>query len=97
MKRLIHNPTKTIGKLKLETETGPRYQVVSVMLKDGRRFDQVVTSEGCIIEVRGYAQVPFTCHEVASQTVTPELEFQNAVGKWKVQEPGCICLRRLSC
>ncbi|HXT75008.1 MAG TPA: hypothetical protein VN780_01850, partial [Candidatus Eisenbacteria bacterium] len=69
MKRLIHNPTKTIGKLKLETETGPRYQVVSVMLKDGRRFDQVVTSEGCIIEVRGYAEVPFACHEVASLTV----------------------------
>ena len=69
MTRLIHNPPETIGKLKLETETGPRYQVVSVMLKDGRRFDQVVTSEGCIIEVRGYAEVPFTCHEVASQTV----------------------------
>src|SRR6476660_6665181 len=52
-----------------QTETGPGYQVVSVMLKDGRRFDQVVTSEGCIIEVRGYAEVPFTCNEVATLTV----------------------------
>jgi len=69
MKRLVHIPPETIGELKLQTERGLGYQVVSVMLKDGRRFDQVVTSEGCIIEVRGYAEVPFTCHEVASQTV----------------------------
>jgi len=69
MKRLIHISPETVGELKLQTETGPGYQVVSVMLKDGRRFDQVVTSEGCIIEVRGYAEVPFTCHEVATLTV----------------------------
>ena len=69
MKRLIHIPPETIGELKLQKESGLGYQVVSVMLKDGRRFDQVVTSEGCIIEVRGHAEVPFTCHEVASLTV----------------------------
>ena len=69
MKRLVHIPPETIGELKLQTESGLGYQVVSVMLKDGRRFDQVVTSEGCIIEVRGYAEVPFTCREVASLTV----------------------------
>jgi len=27
------------------------YQVIAVELKDGRYFDQVVASEGCIIEV----------------------------------------------
>jgi hypothetical protein len=69
MKHLMHIPPETIGELKRQKENGPGYQVVSVMLKDGRRFDQVVTSEGCIIEVRGYAEVPFTCHEVASLTV----------------------------
>jgi hypothetical protein len=69
MKRLVHIPPESVGDMKHERETGPGYQVVSVMLKDGRRFDQVVTSEGCIIEVRGYAEVPFTCHEVASLTV----------------------------
>jgi len=69
MKRLIPILPKTVDELKLQRETGPGYQVVSIMLKDGRRFDQVVTSEGCIIEVRGYAEVPFMCHEVASLTV----------------------------
>ena len=69
MKRLIPILPKTVEEMKLQRETGLGYQVVSVMLKDGRRFDQVVTSEGCIIQVRGHAEVPFTCHEVASLTV----------------------------
>jgi hypothetical protein len=47
-------------------ETGPGYQIVSIELKDGRRFDQVVASEGCIIAVRGYTEVPFQSHEVAN-------------------------------
>lgn len=47
------------------TETGIGYQVVSVELKDGRCFDQVVVSEGCIIEVRGYNEIPFAPEEVA--------------------------------
>jgi hypothetical protein len=34
MKRLVHIPPETIGELKLQTESGLGYQVVSVMLKD---------------------------------------------------------------
>jgi hypothetical protein len=45
------------------------YQVVSVNLKDGRRFDQVVASEGCGIQVRGYSDVPFKQDEVAAVQV----------------------------
>lgn len=36
------------------------YQVVSVVLKDGRRFDQVAVVEGCISEIRGRDDIPFT-------------------------------------
>ena len=36
------------------------YHVVSVTLKSGKHFDQVVTSEGCVIQVRGHREVPFT-------------------------------------
>ena len=43
-----------------------RVQVVSVELKDGRFFDQVVASEGCIIEVRGHEAIPFAPEEVES-------------------------------
>jgi hypothetical protein len=40
-----------------------------VELKDGRFFDQVVESEGCVIEVRGYREIPFTPDDVASVRV----------------------------
>jgi hypothetical protein len=43
--------------------------MVSVVLKDGRRFDQVVVSEGCVMEVRGYSDIPFAPHEMASISV----------------------------
>jgi hypothetical protein len=50
-------------------ETGIGYKVVSVELKDGRHFDQVVVSECCIIEVCGYEKIPFAPDEVASVSV----------------------------
>lgn len=40
-----------------------------MVLKDGRSFDQVATSEGCIIEVRGYKEIPFAPDDVASVSV----------------------------
>ena len=41
------------------------YQVVSVELTDGRSFNQVIASEGCIIEVRGHKRIPFKPEDVA--------------------------------
>ena len=65
MKCLVPIPPETASDLKQQQETGLGYQVVSVRLKDGRSFDQVVASEGCIITVRGYTEVPFGLDEVA--------------------------------
>ena len=59
MKRLVPIPCGCAEHLKNAEETGFGYQVVSVQLKDGRIFEQVVISEGCIIEVRGYKEIPF--------------------------------------
>jgi hypothetical protein len=70
MKRLIPIPSGFIDQLKRTSETGIGYQIVSVELKDGRFFDQVLASEGCIIEVRGYKEIPFAPDEVASVIVT---------------------------
>jgi hypothetical protein len=69
MKRLVPIPSGCVDHLKRATETGIGYQVVSVELKDGRFFDQVVASEGCIIEVRGYKEIPFMSDEVSSVIV----------------------------
>ena len=55
--------------MKSAEETGFGYQVVSVQLKDGRIFEQVVISEGCIIEIRGYKEIPFSADDVASVSV----------------------------
>ncbi len=48
MKRVVTLPPESLGILKNEKQTGPGYQVVAVHLKDGRWFDQVVASEGCV-------------------------------------------------
>lgn len=70
MKRLVQIPAGLADPLKRDAETGIGYQVVSVELKDGRSFDQVCASEGCIIEVRGYKEIPFASDDIASLRVT---------------------------
>ena len=62
-------PKECLAHLKDSAETGIGYQIVSLELKDGRSFDQVVVSEGCIIEVRGYREIPFSVEDIASITV----------------------------
>jgi len=69
MQCLFPIPQACLDHLKRGGETGAGYQVISVTLQDGRCFDQVVASEGCIIEVRGYKEIPFTPGEVLSVSV----------------------------
>jgi len=58
-------PQACLDHLKRTEETGIGYQIISVDLNDGRHFDQVLVSEGCVIEVRGYEEIPFAPAEVA--------------------------------
>lgn len=70
MTKCLHPlPQACLDHLKRSRETGIGYQIVFVELKDGRQFDQVIASEGCIIEVRGYEEIPFAPEEVASVIV----------------------------
>lgn len=69
MKRLVPIPREWAVNLKCQNETGMGYHVVSVTLKNGKRFDQVVASEGCVIHVRGHRDVPFSPDDVASVAV----------------------------
>ena len=69
MKCLVPIPSGCVDRLKQAKETGIGYQVVSVELNDGRFFEQVVVSEGFIIEVRGYREIPFASDDVASVSV----------------------------
>jgi len=66
VKHLVELPTAFRDHIKQSRETGFGYHVVSVGLKDGRTFEQVATSEGCVIEVRGYEEIPFAADEIES-------------------------------
>jgi hypothetical protein len=69
MKRLVLIPNEFVHQLKQDKETGLGYQVVSVTLKDGSLFEQVATSEGSVIQVRGYDEIPFSAEDVAAVRV----------------------------
>lgn len=69
MKRLVPIPGGYVDNLDRVKETGIGYQVVSIKLKDGRFFDQVVTSAEFIIEVRGCQEISFAPDDVALVTV----------------------------
>jgi len=46
------------------------YHVVSVVLKDGKRFDQVVVDQGYITQIRHYPSIPFTEEDIKDIVVT---------------------------
>lgn len=81
MKSLVPIPSGFLDLLKQTGETGIGYQVISVQLRDGTTFDQVVASEGCIIEVRGYKEIPFTPGDVTAVSVNHKhWNFRSASG-----------------
>lgn len=57
-------------KLASSPETGMGYQIVTIVLKNGKRFDQVAVVEGQIAEIRGRKDIPFTENEIAEIVLT---------------------------
>ncbi|MFO1406610.1 MAG: hypothetical protein U1F08_03645 [Steroidobacteraceae bacterium] len=57
-------------RLRSQPETGMGYQVVSVVLVSGRRYEQVLVEAGVITLVRGHASIPFREDEIADIVVT---------------------------
>jgi hypothetical protein len=53
-----------------QPETGMDYTVVSVFLRNGRRFDQVVMSGGYLTRIRGYPNIPFSDADISHFVVT---------------------------
>ncbi len=72
---------KWVRELVSKPETGMGYQVISVILKDGRKFDQAVVIEGQVTEVRGYDDVPFCEDQIAEIILTHEKWNFNAERK----------------
>jgi hypothetical protein len=47
-------------KVRALPETGMGYTVVSLTLRDGRRFEQAIIDSGWLSKVRGLSDIPFT-------------------------------------
>ena len=52
-----------------QPETGMNYQIASVFLKDGRRFDHVWISGGYIMKFGESQEIPFKEEEITSIVV----------------------------
>jgi hypothetical protein len=66
MKKLVPIPPESLIRLKKDDLKDFGYQFVSVKLKDGRVFAQAVASEGCLIQVKGFREIPFVEADIAS-------------------------------
>lgn len=59
-----------IERLKAQPETGMGYQSVTVVLKDGRRFERVIVTEGQLSDRNGVWEPPFCESEIDELVVT---------------------------
>ena len=50
---------KWIKELLSRPETGIGYHIVSVILKNGKKYDQVVIDSGYLTKIRGMKNIPF--------------------------------------
>jgi hypothetical protein len=68
---MLELPDKWAHELSRSAETGMGYQVVTVFLNDGRRFEQVaVLGSRFVTQVRGHPFVPFSVDDIQSIRIT---------------------------
>ena len=53
-----------------QPETGMGYQIATVLLKDGRKFDRVMIVEGRITNIAGSEDIPFGEEQIDRILVT---------------------------
>jgi hypothetical protein len=80
MKKIVPIPLESLNRLKKNDLKDFGYQFVSIKLKDGREFPQAVASEGCIIQVKGFREIPFM--ETDIESVDPD------AGAWNFRRRG---------
>src|SRR6516162_9646546 len=66
VKKLVPIPSESLNRLKKDDLKDFGYQFVSIKLKDGRVFPQAVASEGCVIQVKGFREIPFVETDIES-------------------------------
>lgn len=63
-------PEKFANQLISSPETGMGYQIATITLNDGRRFERVCIIEGYLASIDGNNDIPFDSSEVQSILVT---------------------------
>jgi hypothetical protein len=61
---MVDIPDNLLKELILKPETGMGYQVVNVILKDGRQINRVVVVDGKITKIRGMDTIPFKSEDI---------------------------------
>lgn len=59
-------------KLTSQPETGMGYQVVSIVLKDGTRWNQALVEAGHVTRIKGLSLIPFREDQIADIIITHE-------------------------
>jgi len=67
---MLYLSKKWADVLTQERETGMGYQVVSIFLADGRRYDGVTVVDGMVSKVAGSTSIPFVEEDIARIVVT---------------------------
>jgi hypothetical protein len=67
---MLYLSDKWADVLTRERETGMGYQVVSIFLADGRRYDGVTVVDGMVSKVAGSTSIPFVEDDIARIVVT---------------------------
>ena len=67
---MIKLSDRWIHELIAQPETGMGYQIVSVILKDGTRHNQVVVDSGFITRAKGLDSIPFQESDIREINVT---------------------------
>jgi hypothetical protein len=67
---MVELSDKWVAKLANVPESGMGYYVVTVVLNDGTRLDQVVIVDGRVTQIRGRNDAPFTDDQIRDIIVT---------------------------
>ena len=66
MGKLVPIPPESLNRLKKDDLKVFAYQFVSIRLKDRRVFPHAVASEGFVIQVKGFREIPFIETDIES-------------------------------
>ena len=67
---MIELSKELINQLINKPETGMGYQIVSIVLRDGTKYNQVVVDSGNITHIKGFEDIPFSEEDIQEIIVT---------------------------